>query len=197
VPRRLLVSLVVLVALGLIAGCADDVSPALRIGDTRIGNRALLDELDEWVGNEVMVDPAFAVSEAPGAVPGELARGLIAQRVGFELHNQEFERLGLELGADTRADTTAVVFDDPAFAEEALGGFSEGYRGSVLDDLARQIAVQEALGQDYQVWAQQAFNLTEIEVSPRYGTWDPVTRQVTAPAGPRSAPTASGQLLEL
>ena len=53
-PRRLLP--LVLVALSVLgAGCADTVSPAVRVYGEAIGNSALLDEVAEWAGNPTLL----------------------------------------------------------------------------------------------------------------------------------------------
>ena len=101
------------------AGCADDVSPALRIGDTKIGNEAFLDEVAEWVGNPVAIDPSVVAGSSPGTYPLELVRQLLQQRIDFELHNQQFEELGLELDDDLRDEALAALFGDPEASVEA------------------------------------------------------------------------------
>lgn len=189
-PRRLLAPLVVLLALALSAGCADDVSPALRIGDTTIGNSELLDELDEWFTNPNAVSPELAAAAAPGAFPGELTRQLIAQRIDFVLHAEEFEALELELDQAARDVAIETVFGDPLAAEEALAPFSDDFRARFLDDLARQIAVEQALGEEYATWRTQAYATADIEVNPRYGSWEG-TGRIVPPPGPTPAP-ASG-----
>ena len=48
--------------------------------------------------------------------------------------------------------------------------------------MARQIAVQEELGEEgYSAWYLDAYESTDIEVNSRYGRWDPTTRSVAAP----------------
>lgn len=192
-PRRLLAPLVVLLALALGAGCADDVSPALRVGDTKIGNDALLAELDEWFGNPNAVTPELAASAAPGAFPGELTRQLIAQRIDFELHAQQFEALELELDQTSRDTAIQALFGEALAAEEALAPFSDEFTARFLDDIARQIAVEQALGADYGAWRAGAYATTDIEVNPRYGSWDG-TGRILPPAGPTPAPASGAPL---
>jgi hypothetical protein len=190
VPRRLLAPLAVVLVLMLGAGCADDVAPAARVGDVTIGNDAFLDEMEEWVGNPNAVTPELAAAAAPGAFPGELTRQLLTQRVDFELHAQEFESLGLELDQAARDLGIQVLFGDPLQAETALEPFSDDFAASFLDDVARQVAVEEALGEGYTAWRQQAYATTDIEVSPRYGTWNGTIGAIDPPAGPRPAGSA-------
>ena len=189
--RRLLPLLLAgLVALSA-AGCADQVSPAIRVGDATVSNDELLDEIDEWVGNPVAVDPAQVSGLTPGGYPGELVRQLIRQRIDFMLHEEEFERLGLEVTEERRNAALVALFGDPAAAADAFAAFSDDFAASFTDDVARQIAVQEELGDEgYSAWYVEAYESAEIEVGARYGTWDPSTRNITAP--PAATPTAAG-----
>ena len=167
------------------AGCADDVSPAARIGDTKIGNSELLDEVAEWVSNPAAVDPATIADTTPGSYPLELVRQLLQQRIDFVLHRQEFDTLGLKVDDDLRQQALTVLFGDPSAADEAFAAFSDDFASAFVDDIARQIAVQNALGDDgYATWRTKAYAEADIEVSPRYGTWDSSTGQIVAPAGP-------------
>jgi hypothetical protein len=189
VPRRLLALLIAGLALLSATGCADDVSPALRVGDTKISNDELLKEIDQWVHNPVAVDAGQLEGLAPGAYPGDLVRQLLRQRIDFAIHNAEFERRHLELNDQLRQDALTALFGDPAGAEQAYAAFSKEFADEFTDDVARQIAVQDDLGDDgYVKWLTDAYAKTDIEVNPRYGTWDPTSRQVTAPP---SAATSS------
>lgn len=184
-PRRLLALAVAAFALFGATGCADDVSPAVRIGDVKIGNDAFLAEVAEWVGNPLAVDPATVADTTPGTYPLELVLQLLQQRIDLELHHQEFEVLGLELDDDMRDQALTVLFGDPSASEEAFSAFSEEFAQSFTDDVARQIAVENELGEDgYTEWRTKAYAETEIEVSPRYGSWDVASGQVVAPEGP-------------
>lgn len=184
-PRRLLALAVAALALVGGAGCADDVSPAVRIGDRKIGNDAFLAEVAEWAGNPEAVDPATLGDRSPGTYPLELVSQLLAQRIDFELHRQEFDVLGLKLDDAMREQALTSIFGDPSAAEGAFSAFSEEFAQAFTDDVARQLAVQTELGEDsYTEWRTKAFAETAIEVSPRYGTWDPKSAQIIAPKGP-------------
>lgn len=183
--RRLLALAVSALALLASAGCADDVSPAARIGDVKISNDELLDEVAEWVGNPAAIDPATVASTTPGSYPLELVRQLLQQRLDFELHRQEFEELGLEVDDDLRQQALTVLFGDPAAADDAFAAFSEAFAASFVDDVARKIGVQTELGEEgYTEWLVDANGEADIEVNPRYGTWDAATGQIIAPSGP-------------
>jgi len=181
VPRRVLAILLVVVALGA-AGCADQVSPAVRVGDAAVSNDDLLEEVRQWSGNPMAIDPTQLAGSTPGGYPGELVRNIVRQRIDFMLHQQEFERLGLELDQALRDEALTTLFGDPSRAEEAFEAFSDDFAASFTDDVARQIAVQEELGEEgYSAWYLDAYESTDIEVNSRYGRWDPTTRSVAAP----------------
>jgi hypothetical protein len=195
VPRRLLALAVAALSLLGIAGCADDVSPAARIGDTKISNTELLDEVAEWAGNPAAVDPNMVADTTPGTYPLELVRQLLQQRIDFELHRQKFESLGLHLDDSLREQALTVLFGDPATAEQAFSAFSDDFAAAFTDDVARQIAVQNELGDDgYSEWRGSEYADADIEVNPRYGTWDAEAGEIVAPSGPTQPIAApSGQ----
>lgn len=183
--RRLLAPALAAAALVLASGCASSVSPAVRVGDHKISNDELLDEVGEWAGNSAAVDQAQLGESSPGTYPLELVRQLLQQRIDFELHNQEFDRLGLELSDDMREQALVVLFGDPSVADQAFAEFSEEFAAQFTDDVARQIAVSEELGEDeYNQWRNRAYAESDIEVNPRYGRWDAETGQIVAPTGP-------------
>lgn len=183
--RRLLALAVSVLALLASAGCASDVSPAARIGDLKISNDELLDEVAQWVGNPAAVDPATVASTTPGTYPLELVRQLLQQRLDFELHRQEFESLGLEVDEELRTQALTTLFGDPAAADDAFAAFTEEFTASFVDDVARQIGVQNELGEEgYAAWRTEAYNEADIEINPRYGSWDAATGQIVAPSGP-------------
>jgi hypothetical protein len=178
----------VVAALALVvsAGCANDVSPAARIGDTKISTGDLLDEVAEWVANPAAVDPATVADTTPGSYPLDLVRQLLQQRIDFQLHRTEFDALGLKLDADLREQALTVLFGDPSAADQAFAAFSDDFAAEFVDDIARQVAVQNELGDDgYSAWRTKAYEEADIEVNPRYGTWDADSGQIVAPAGPQ------------
>lgn len=191
-PRRLLALAVSALALVVTAGCADDVSPAARIGNVKISNDELLDEVAEWVGNPAAIDPATIASTTPGSYPLELVRQLLQQRVDFELHRREFEALGLEVDDALRDQALTVLFGDPAAADDAFAAFSEEFAASFVDDVARQIGLQNELGDEgYASWRTDAYGEADIEINPRYGSWDGTTGQIVAPSGPAQPATST------
>jgi hypothetical protein len=186
VLRRLLLPLLVAAVALTATGCASDVSPALRVGSVKISNDTFLDEVAEWAGNPVAVDQALLGDGPPGTFPLELVRQLMQQRIDFVLHNEEFAALGLEVDDELRQEALTVLFGDPSAAEEAFSTFSDSFAAQFTDDVARQIGVQNELGDDaYSEWRTDVYADADVEVNPRYGRWDAASGQVLAPDGPR------------
>ena len=184
-PRRLLVLALAALALLIGTGCADNVSPAVRVGGAKLGNEAFLDEVAEWAGNPAAVNQAMLGDPSPGTFPLELARQLLQQRIDFMLHNAKFKALGLTLDDAMRDDAITALFGDVATSKDAVKAFSKDFARSFMDDAARQIAVTNELGDAaYGEWRTKAYAETDIEVSPRYGSWDSEKGEVVAPPGP-------------
>ena len=187
VPRRLVALLAVpVLALAGSAGCAEEVSPAARIGDWSISDADLLDEVDEWANNEQAFNEADLAGLNPGTYPMRLVDAILQQRIDLELHAEKFEELDLELTDDVRQQGMLVLFQgDISRAEQALSGFTDDYAREYIDDVGRQIAVETELGQDgYLQWRNDAYRAADIEISPRYGRWDPEQQSVVGPEGP-------------
>jgi hypothetical protein len=193
VSRRLLSLAALALAALLIGGCSDTTSPmAARVADVTISNADFQAELDEWTGNEAVLDPEAPLAAAPGAYEGGFVRGLLSQRIEFELTRAEFEAQGLKIDDAMREQVITVVFGDQATADQQLEAFSDEYTSAVLDDLARQIGLSTTLGEDgYGVWRTEALASTDIEVNPRYGSWNGGTGTITAPPAPLSGPAGT------
>lgn len=192
--RRLFLPLLAAVTVLSAAGCADDVSPAVRVGSVKVGNDAFLEEVAEWAGNPVAVDPQLLGDGPPGTYPLDLVRQLLQQRIDFVLHNEKFESLGLTVDDDLRQQALTVLFGDPSAAEDAFSAFSADFASEFTEDVARQIGVQNELGDEgYGEWRTEAYADADVEVNPRYGRWDPESGQIIAPEGPREP---AGELLE-
>lgn len=193
-PRRLLLlALAVSALIG--AGCADTLSPAVRVDGEAITNDDLLDEVEQWAGNPALLQavqfPAELVEGAgPGSYSTEMVGFVLGSRIGFELHRAEFAERDLELTAENRDAVRAQLFGDPALTEQVFADFSDGYGEQLVDDVARQIALEQSLGEEYPAWAAEAFEKAEIDINPKYGFWDADEQRVVPPDGPldRSAP---------
>ncbi len=180
-PRRLSRTLALLLAGAALAGagCADDVAPAIRVGDVTVSDGDLQEETDQFAGNEGILDPSTLTGFAPGARPADLLRQVIAQRIHFEIHGALFEEAGLELDESDVARAFEAAYGNPAQAERVMEGFEdEGFAEEYRRDVARMVLLQEELGTDYEAAVQEAYADADIEVSPRYGDWDAEAFQV-------------------
>jgi hypothetical protein len=190
VPRRLLALTIAALVLMVSAGCAKDVSPAARIGDTKISDKDLQDEVSQWAHNSAAFDASQLAGLNPGTYPMQLVTVILQQRIDLDLHNQEFATLKLKLTDQDRSAALASLFrGDSSLAQQALRGFSKAYSTTYVDDISRQYAVETKLGQQgYLAWRNKAYRAADIHVSPRYGSWDASSQAVVAPKGPRPAP---------
>jgi hypothetical protein len=195
VPRRLALLATALLTVAFSAGCSSDVSPAARIGDVKISNDDFLAEVGEWAGNPAAVSPDELAGQPPGTYPQALVAQVLQQRIDLELHNQEFAHLHLKLTDDLRQQALTNLFGDPQAAQQALGGFSEDFAASYIDDVVRQTEVQAELGDaDYATWHDEAVRTTKIEVNSRYGSWDVDSGSIVAPSGPKQPANAATDL---
>lgn len=187
---RRLVSLTTALALVVVAGCADDVSPAVQLGDRSISSEQLFDEVDEWAGSPTLLEQLQA-GEVSGEGVGTYSTGFVdfvlSNRIAFELHNQQFEALGLQLTPEEIDAVRQGLFADPSITERVLGELSADYRERLLEDVARQFSVTQAMAEGYDQWLGEAY-ASGVEIDPRLGTWDPTTGAVSPPSGPRAAP---------
>jgi hypothetical protein len=194
---RLLVALVLLG--GLSAGCADDVSPAATIGDRTITTRQLLDEVAEWAESPTLAEQ-LGISAVHGAGEGSydmtFVGFLLTNRISFEVHNAQFDALDLELTDEEKEQVRAGLFPDPAASAAVFEELSPDYGEKLVADVARQFAVSEAMGEEYEAWRLDALGGGDIEINPKYGSWDPVAGQLAPPEGPRAAPS-DGAFVEL
>lgn len=181
--RRLFAPLVLGLALVASSGCADTVVPAARVGDVTISNADFLDDVARFYESQVEGGGDPLAGMPPGTYPMDEVSGILQDYVYFELHNKEFEELGLELDDDLRDEALAEQFGGLDGAREAFSGFGDELATKLIDDLARAYVVQQDLGAGYEEWLNSIVASTDIEVNPRYGTWDPASGLVP-PEGP-------------
>jgi hypothetical protein len=183
--RRRLLALLAVPVLALSAGCADEVSPAARVGELEVTDDELMDEVEQWAANPAAFDQSQLAGLNPGTYPMRLVDVILQQRIDLELHKTRFDELDLDLDDSLRTTALAQLFQgDLALAQQALEGFTEDYADRYVDDISRQVAVEQALGQDYIAWRTEAYREADIEVSPRYGRWDAEAQSVVEPDGP-------------
>jgi hypothetical protein len=194
VPRRRLLPLAVLaLAVGLATGCADDVDPAARVGESTVDHEELMAEVEAWAGSPTLLSQLQVGDTGPEGgdrYSTEFVDFVLTNRVSFELHNQEFERRGMELSEQTLEEVRTGLFSDPTVTASVLDELGEPYAEQLVADVARQFEIQTALAEGYATWAAESFMSDDIEVSPRYGSWDTASGAVLAPEGPRTEPGA-------
>lgn len=184
--RRLLPPLVIGLALLANAGCADAVSPAARVGDVTISNEELLDEVAEWAASPTllaMLGVGSIEGDGPGSYSTAFVDFVLGNRISFEIHRAQFAKLDLELSVQDLRDVRAGLFQDPEATQAVLEELGTSYSERLVEDVARQFVVQQEMGDGYDAWAAEAFGADEIEVNPRYGTWDRSTG-IVPPEGP-------------
>jgi hypothetical protein len=196
VLRRLLaVPALALVAALAAGGCAGSVSPAVTVDGAKLSDRELMDEVGEWANNPRAYPAEQAETFTPGTYAMELVSAILGQRIDLMLIHAEFEHLHLRLTDDDRTQAVSQLFDgDLTTAQEALSHFSKGYRDEYTDLIAEQLAVQTKLGGGFDAWRSKAYDSADIDVSPKYGTWDKTTGQINPPPGP-SQPASDVELL--
>ena len=188
--RRVLPPAVAVLAALASAGCADDVSPAARVGDRTITTDELLDEVAEWATNDRTTrSEELAATAAPSGYALGPVGGILQERIVLEMVDPVFDDLGLELTEELRQQTLELLVGDPEQSDAAFEGFSEEYVDRYVDGYAKGLAVQAELGEDAFVDLLQE-RARDVEVNPRYGTWDPEQVTIVPPEGPRPAPGA-------
>jgi hypothetical protein len=194
VPRRLVLTLAVLgLAVGA-GGCADETDPAARVGAATVSHDDLLVEVEAWAGSPTLLtalEVGETGSERAGGFSTQFVDQVLTNRVAFELHNAEFDDRGLELSDQELEAVRTGLLGDPNATAAALDELGEPYAEQLVADVARQFRVQTELADEYAVWAEESFTGADIEVSPRYGTWDTERGGVRAPDGPLPAPGGS------
>lgn len=184
--RRLLLLPVAALVLVVSTGCASDVAPAVTIDGARVSDADFLDEVSQWARNPAAYPAERLAEHNPGTYPMALVSAILSQRIDLALSHEEFERQDLELTDAIRQQAVALLFQgDLQAAEQALAGFSDEYREQYVEEISEQLALQDALGEDgYSQWRDRAYLESDIDISPRYGTWDGTTGAVTPPEGP-------------
>jgi len=183
--RSLSLVAVALVALLGASGCADDVSPAARVGDLTISRDELMDEAAEWAGNP-QTARAGTLAAGEHAYATEPVSQILTERIILDVLGQEFDRRGLEPAA--REDALLAIGVDPSQEDQAFGGFSDEYAEAYITAYAKGLAVQSALGDDFGPFMTDA--LADVDIDPRFGSWDASTLSVVPPTPP--GPPADG-----
>jgi hypothetical protein len=185
-------SLVLVAGLLLASGCGDSVSPALRVGEQTFDYDTVLSEIGEWAGNPMLQGQFTSVEgPSPGSYSTEVTSAVLRYRIQRELVNAEARRRGLSPDQEQRAQARELLYGDAQTAEQMEQGFSDDYARSLLDDAALELALIDDIGdEEYGQWIARAPVGQRIEVSSRFGRWDPDTQSVVPPSGPTTTVTA-------
>ena len=173
------------------AGCADDVSPAVRIGDETISHDELFEEVAEWSESPALVDVLTQGAAQPSSGPNHdmgLVTAILSNRIIFDVFSAEFDRRGLEVDpAVVEQIAAGLIPTDPDKSAQIQAELDPAFYDEIVDDLARQDAVVNALGEDVDQFVKDAFD--DVEVSSRYGSFDAATGSVNPPEGPSTPPS--------
>ena len=190
-------------------GCADEAAAA-HVGDKTISDDQLMTQVEALYGNNKLwqaIDqqngqqPGSSRSELRGDAPGSFKQSFVAtilqDQITFELIDQLFADEDLEVTDDYRQAAEQAQQD--RFGE-FFADFPKHYRDQQLSQYARLVSVQDNLGDGYGEALMTLIDETDIDVSSRYGSWDPeafkaqfsdnATSQlaVVPPPGPAPAP---------
>ena len=189
---RRLVPVVAALAVATLAtfGCAEQ-SAGVRVGDDVVSESALVDELDAYGNNTAL----FEAAGGSGVIRGDLRDSyqqsfvgdLVEQRIIFMLSEQIFDDEGLELSdADLQQARQSISSQMTGF-----DAFPSEYRSSFVEDVARTNVLSDELGQEgFNAALLEKASSTDIDVSSRFGVWNPDTLALEPPPGP--AATAGG-----
>jgi hypothetical protein len=184
VLRRVLPTVAVVLALGLVTGCADDVSPAARFGDETITHDELMAQVEAWASAPALVEAVGSADPRGDGGSGyntQFVDAVLTNELRFRVHEVEFERLRLELTPEEIEGVRGQLL-----AGGALADVDDALLDQLAEAFARGFRVEQELAEGYEAWAADAFD--DIEVSSRYGAWDPAAQAVLPPEGPRPAP---------
>jgi hypothetical protein len=184
IRRRVTLLIAAVAAAGLVgAGCSEQ-SAALRVGDTTVSQSDFEDQLAAFAKLPGQGDPAGELSDS---FTQSFVAGVLGTRIEFILGERVFEEEGLKL---TDADTASIRQQ----AGDQLDEFPADLRRSLIEDVARRAKLVDHLGEEqYSSALREAAAATHIEVSSRYGSWDPDQYRVVPPKGPVGGDTDTSQ----
>jgi hypothetical protein len=177
------------VALVFTSGCADDVAPAARVGDASISTDELLAEVGEWAAEpDSPRGTELQDSGTAWGYPMEAVSVVLHEQIVLEILGEAFDDLDLELSPDLLAQTEARLSQDPTVGP-SFPGFSDEFTDAYVEAYAKGFAVQTSMAEaDFNELLRQGAR--EVEVNPRYGTWDATTVRLVVPEGSRPPPGA-------
>ena len=198
--KKILTALVVATGL-LLTGCSN-VDAALSLGDTKITTAELQTNVDSILAERAKVDTSQMQLES-----GE---PLLRNQLNFQLLILAFSEIAKELDiqitsseiAGRRAEIIEQVGGEEALPAALVSAsiapeYLEGYLRAVLttQKLGEALSMTGVEEAEVQARIQELYvakiNQLKIKVSPRYGTWDPVTGTIIAAVPASDAVTPS------
>ena len=198
--KKILTALVVATGL-LLTGCSN-VDAALSLGDTKITTAELQTNVDSILAERAKVDTSQMQLES-----GE---PLLRNQLNFRLLLLAFSEIEKELDiqitnseiAASRAEIIEQVGGEEALPAALVSAsiapeYLEGYLRALLatQKLGEALSMTGVAEAEVQARIQELFvakiNELKIKVSPRYGTWDPVTGTIIAAVPASDAVTPS------
>ncbi|MGE3620261.1 MAG: hypothetical protein AB7L84_07355 [Acidimicrobiia bacterium] len=174
------------------AAACDGTTPAVRVDGSSVSEADLLDQVEQWAGNEAGLSQLLQVSptgRTPGGYSTDLVTATASLNVLSLLMDDELERQGIELTQEDVAGAREALAPSAEVADQLLEGFSAEQREWVLRFVAAQVTLLDELGeQGFGDWAATAYGEADIEVSSRFGSWSAADRRVVAPVGPTRVP---------
>jgi hypothetical protein len=202
--RRLPVLLAALAVTGLAASGCGSTTAAVRVNDSSISRSDFEDQLDAvyenaalrtvLFGQEVPTDQLRGPDGPPGSYNQQFVGGMVGAQVQFMVVAELLDERGLEVTEDDHDAFVAQLEGQAQGAGLDISGAFDELPGSMreqyLDFLVATELLQADLGDEVNTVVNDAYAAADVEVSSRYGTWDPAQGAVTPPAGPNSAPGA-------
>lgn len=195
-PRRLLplapVAAVLAAAL-LTSGCAEDPAAAATVNGEVITHDELLGEVAEWAESPTLLAQGLGIAEgaeqgsAPDTYSIELVDRVLTLLIAFEVTDAEFEARGMQLTQADLDSTEENLLGE--YTQDLYDEISPELRTRLIEMVTRRVLVEEALeGEPLDA---------DVEVSSRYGEWDPSTLSVIPPDGPRNPAPEPEPIAEL
>lgn len=199
--KRLVPLGAVLALAGLVASGCGEQSAALRVGDERVSQSELYEELDLIATDKDFRDAALGQNVDPRVLRGELAGSysqqfvgsILQQRVRYLLADDILAKRGIKV---SDADRAGIRRQLDRLLPNGVKSLPVRYRTDLVEGLARLNRLQSELGPDGAVAAlDKAEADADITVASPFGRWDADKLVVVPPAGPLGAPgggTAQG-----